>query len=142
MHAMSPFKGQVANQALTDGPLLVDWLCCKGTSLTTVLSHFEREMVHRTRNKVVASREVAIYLHSSQQTKHDFSGVPKELLPNFLHVLQIQNITASTGGQLDETIHGILQEMSIVTPNINTRVDDDTALANHIVAVISIVNSC
>ena len=54
MHAMSPFKGQGANQALSDGPLLVDWLCRKGAILTDALSHFEREMIHRTRNKVIA----------------------------------------------------------------------------------------
>jgi len=128
MHAMSPFKGQGANQALSDGPLLVDWLCRKGANLTAALSHFEREMIHRTRNKVIASREAAIYLHSPQvlQTQHDFSGVPKEVVSKFLHELQLRNVTAHLGGQLDKVIYRIIHEMSIaVSPNImSTRVDD------------------
>ena len=128
MHAMSPFKGQGANQALSDGPLLVDWLCRKGANLTAALSHFEREMIHRTRNKVIASREAAIYLHSPQvlQTQHDFSGVPKEVVSQFLHELQLRNVTAHLGGQLDKVIYRIIHEMSIaVSPNImSTRVDD------------------
>jgi hypothetical protein len=128
MHAMSPFKGQGANQALSDGPLLVDWLCRKGANLTAALSHFEREMIHRTRNKVIASREAAIYLHSPQvlQTQHDFSGVPKEVVSQFLHELQLRNVTAHLGGQLDKVIYRIIHEMTIaVSPNImSTRVDD------------------
>lgn len=132
MHAMSPFKGQGANQALSDGPLLVDWLCRKGASLTVALSHFEREMIHRTRNKVKASREAAIYLHSPQvlQTQHDFAGVPKEFVNMLLHELQMRNITAHLGGQLDMAIYRILHELCIVTPNMSTRVNDEIERGN------------
>ena len=65
MHAMSPFKGQGANQALTDGPALVDKLKgCK--NIHAALLNFEREMIDRTRVKVKDSRKAAGFLHSEE----------------------------------------------------------------------------
>jgi hypothetical protein len=89
-------------------------------------------MIHRTRNKVKASREAATYLHSPQvlQTQHDFAGVPKEVAAKFLHELQIRNITADLGGQLDMAIYRILHELCIVTPNMSARVDNEIETGN------------
>lgn len=90
-HPMSMFKGQGANQALEDGPLLASWLvrgvsnskggllaadCPTSTTaaadskkisrrtLLTRLKCFEREMVARSSSKVLASRAAASHLHS------------------------------------------------------------------------------
>jgi hypothetical protein len=91
---MSMFKGQGANQALEDGPLLAYWLCggpseskkAKGrdkhfaalaankdkglaqqlprSTLLTRLRCFEREMVARAAPKVQQSRDAAHSLHA------------------------------------------------------------------------------
>ena len=75
VHAMSPFKGQGANQALADGPLLAQWLFEQfrlGTSkpkpldakaISRVVACFEREMSQRSRNKVADSYAAAQRIH-------------------------------------------------------------------------------
>jgi 2-polyprenyl-6-methoxyphenol hydroxylase-like FAD-dependent oxidoreductase len=76
-HPMSMFKGQGANQAIQDAPLLAKWLgkLKSGTerkSLLTSLRCFEREMTARASPKVQASREAALMLHSSPALSQDF----------------------------------------------------------------------
>lgn len=61
-HAMSPFKGQGANQALADGPLLAKWL--SKSKLDSAVRGFMTEMAQRSGVKVRASREAALQLHS------------------------------------------------------------------------------
>ena len=71
-HAMTPFKGQGANQALSDAPLLAKHLAGAlaaervqpPSRVFTSLSNFEREMQSRAQAKVAASREAAGLFHS------------------------------------------------------------------------------
>mmetsp|Transcript_3176 Transcript_3176/g.4744 ORF Transcript_3176/g.4744 Transcript_3176/m.4744 type:complete len:642 (-) Transcript_3176:117-2042(-) len=125
MHAMSPFKGQGANQALSDGPLLAEWLC-RSKDLKKALNNFEREMINRTRQKVLTSREAAQYLHSPAvlQTQQDFSGVPKDILPLFLNELKSRNIGAHLGAKLDDAMRHVLQEM-VIAANIELSLPRD-----------------
>ncbi len=97
-HPMSMFKGQGANQALEDGPLLCDWLignAGKGKrnlakeepaefvserkSILAKLRNYEREMILRSRKKQEASRSAAKELHSNRVkeigTLFGFEGV-------------------------------------------------------------------
>lgn len=55
-HAMSPFKGQGCNQALSDGPLLASKLKNTPRNVPSALLAFEREMIARTKVKVEESR--------------------------------------------------------------------------------------
>lgn len=73
-HPMSPFKGQGANQALLDALMLARKISvgCGPESAwrevglrKSVLNDFEKEMVERSRAKVLGSEEAARLLHSS-----------------------------------------------------------------------------
>ena len=110
VHAMSCFKGQGANQALADGPLLASWL--KKASVDSAIRGFMREMVARTKEKVYASREAAVFLHSPAVLEHseDFAGVRKELVPQFLDILAKKKINASLAEELDSSINAFLKE--------------------------------
>ena len=110
VHAMSCFKGQGANQALADGPLLASWL--KKASVDSAIRGFMREMVARTKEKVYASREAAVFLHSPAVLDHseDFAGVRKELVPQFLDILAKKKINASLAEELDSSINAFLKE--------------------------------
>ncbi len=84
-HCMSMFKGQGANQALHDGPLLAR--CLQGieqergmlgadsaefrVKLITMIRNYEREMTFRANRHVEASREAAAFMHSSRVLTHD-----------------------------------------------------------------------
>ena len=74
------FKGQGANQALEDGPLLASWLC--RTDCSSILSRevlftrircFEREMVDRVKSKVLQSRDAAQLYHSPMALCHRYN---------------------------------------------------------------------
>ena len=110
VHAMSCFKGQGANQALADGPLLASWL--EKASVDSAIRGFMREMVARTKEKVYASREAAVFLHSPAVLDHseDFAGVRKELIPQFLDILAKKKIDASLAQELDSSINAFLKE--------------------------------
>ena len=109
VHAMSCFKGQGANQALTDGPLLASWL--EKSSIDSAIRGFMREMVARTKEKVSASREAASFLHSPAVLDHseDFAGVQAEMVPQFLDLLAKKNIGASLAEKLDSSIGTFLK---------------------------------
>jgi 2-polyprenyl-6-methoxyphenol hydroxylase-like FAD-dependent oxidoreductase len=63
LHAMTVFKGQGANQALQDGPVVAKWLV--RASVGSAVAGCMREMVQRTAPVVKASRQAAMYWHSN-----------------------------------------------------------------------------
>eukprot|EP00546_Thalassionema_frauenfeldii_P021359 CAMPEP_0178904082 /NCGR_PEP_ID=MMETSP0786-20121207/5505_1 /TAXON_ID=186022 /ORGANISM="Thalassionema frauenfeldii, Strain CCMP 1798" /LENGTH=573 /DNA_ID=CAMNT_0020575505 /DNA_START=58 /DNA_END=1780 /DNA_ORIENTATION=+ len=116
IHPMSPFKGQGANQALLDGPLLASWL--EKSSFNAARKGFLREMMQRTRKRVLASREAAEFLHSKRildPQQHDFAGVPRDQNALLLEELRRQRIGAQHGVSLDEKIQHTIEQFGIQT---------------------------
>lgn len=111
VHPMSPFKGQGANQALMDGPLLASWL--RNASIDSAVRCFWREMVQRTAKVVTASREAAGILHSPQcLTKlQDFAGVKPECIENLLVALKDRGIGAEKGSMLDQLVQETIDDL-------------------------------
>lgn len=113
-HAMSCFKGQGANQALADGPLLADWL--RRAAVPSAVRGFMREMCQRTEQIVRASREAATFLHCPDvlgggggRGTQDFAGVREGAVPAFLEGLRAEGIGASLGAGLDGAIRRKLE---------------------------------
>eukprot|EP00978_Attheya_sp_CCMP212_P027844 scaffold94187_cov52-Attheya_sp.AAC.9 len=113
VHAMSPFKGQGANQALADGPLLASWL--RRSSIDAAVRGFTREMVARTAVKVAASRKAALHLHSPAilSGEAEFAGIQEDSIPQLLSVLQERRIGAHLGRSFDDAIRAVIKELSI-----------------------------
>lgn len=113
-HAMSPFKGQGANQALSDATLLASWLT--RASIDSALLGFERDMILRTSKQVQASREAAAFYHSEDaiQDTPKFAGVRVDCIPLLLAQLRTQNVTASLGSSLDDSVRKIIHDMELV----------------------------
>lgn len=117
LHAMSPFKGQGANNALLDGPLIVDWL--QRANIDSAVRGIWRETVQRTDKVVQASREAAAFWHSPacipgrEQSPRQFAGVQEDSIDKLLQVLSERNITASLSGKLDDTIRRVIQELEV-----------------------------
>ena len=111
VHAMSPFKGQGANQALMDGPLLASWL--QNASIDSAVKSFWREMCQRTSTKVLASRKAAATLHSPEclETIQDFAGVRPDCIENLLVVLKDRGIGAESGDELDKLVQETVDEL-------------------------------
>ena len=111
VHAMSPFKGQGANQALMDGPLLTLWL--QNASIDSAVKSFWREMCQRTSTKVLASRKAATTLHSPEclETIRDFAGVRPNCIDNLLAVLKDRGIGADSGNELDKLVQETIDEL-------------------------------
>jgi DNA alkylation damage repair protein AlkB len=126
-HAMSPFKGQGANQALADGPLLANWL--SKAQVDSAVRGFMAEMVRRSGVKVRASREAARELHSNQcwkwMVKQDtpvatsgeaveanFHGVQTQYVSTLLSTLKENNVGATSGSNLDGAIRGIIRHLN------------------------------
>lgn len=62
VHAMSPFKGQGANQAMLDGVKIAQAMektKAEGSDIVTALRNYEGEMIPRTTELVLASRNAA-----------------------------------------------------------------------------------
>jgi 2-polyprenyl-6-methoxyphenol hydroxylase-like FAD-dependent oxidoreductase len=119
-HPMSMFKGQGANQAMEDGPLLAKWLAKDALllkhdrkKLGVRLKCFEREMLARTSTKVLSSREAAGKLHSSAVLEEDFGieGVEKQHLAQVFTVLKAQHIDATRAAALDGDILAAIQAL-------------------------------
>ncbi len=112
-HSMSPFKGQGANQALLDGPLLASWL--QRANKTASIQGFWREMVERTALKVEASAEAARYLHSPQVLEEPahFAGVRPECIDSSLAILREKGIGAAKADQLDAEIRSIIDQLQV-----------------------------
>jgi len=109
-HPMSMFKGQGANQALQDAPLLVRWLVKPGISgLVTRLRCFENEVISRTAPKVLESREAAVDLHSRAPVATDYGvhGVPTERLDAFLAHLQSAGVGAQAFRAIDKKMRRV-----------------------------------
>ena len=75
LHAMSPFKGQGANNALSDGRVVAQWLDPnnprkkhKTRKIEKAVKSCMRELTQRTQKVVYLSREASKFWHS---TKHD-----------------------------------------------------------------------
>lgn len=113
LHSMTPFKGQGANQALQDGPLLADWL--QKASVDSAVTGCMREAVQRTAPVVQASRLAAQELHSSVvlEQPQSFAGVRPEFLKEFLSTLKERNIGAALGGGLDGAVAELIQELGV-----------------------------
>jgi hypothetical protein len=135
LHSMSPFKGQGANQALADGPLLADWL--QKASVDAALKGWWRETVQRTAPVVQASREAAGELHAgscctshgtgalsgcgevgnahsvsnlySQSYNHGFAGVQPERIRELVGRLEEMKIGAHLGAQLDRRVYEVIE---------------------------------
>ncbi|KAL7463763.1 hypothetical protein ACHAXS_004117 [Conticribra weissflogii] len=117
---MSPFKGQGANQALADGPLLASWLL--KSKLDSAVRGFMTEMARRSGVKVRASRESAAMLHSekcwdwmAQSGYTAFHGVNDENVPLLLSTLKERGVSASLGMGLDGAIRKIICELGIAS---------------------------
>jgi len=131
LHTMTPFKGQGANQALADGPLLAN--CLKRGSVDAAVKAFWRETVHRTAPVVEASRKAAQLLHSPVvlQEDHDFAGIPPDVVGSFLEALRKRNIGSGLGGALDGEVRRIAHELRIapVKGSLNIVFDEEQRLA-------------
>ncbi|CAB9503051.1 FAD binding domain-containing protein [Seminavis robusta] len=118
LHAMSPFKGQGANQALLDGPLVADWL--QRARVDAAVRGIWREAVARTDKVVQSSREAAEFWHSAactqqQQDLCKFAGVKEDACSTFLETLSRRHITAHLSSELDSSIRSIIEELGVGT---------------------------
>jgi 2-polyprenyl-6-methoxyphenol hydroxylase-like FAD-dependent oxidoreductase len=113
LHSMTPFKGQGANQALQDGPLLADWL--QRGSVDSAVKGLMREAVQRTAPIVQASRLAARELHSPMafELPQSFAGVRTHYVPGFLSTLKERAIGARLGAELDYTIGAVIKELDV-----------------------------
>ena len=114
LHAMSPFKGQGANQALADGAVVAQWLV--RARLESAIQGAMREIVQRTAPVVQASREAALYWHSpdawQQADQHTFAGVPSKIPTKLLQrTLAEANVSASSVEDLDSAIRDQLHHV-------------------------------
>ena len=117
IHPMSPFKGQGANQALSDGPLLASWLT--KANIDSAVRGFQREMVQRSKTKVYSSREAALNLHIKANFLSNetwvFAGVrDSNLVPKLLNSLKERNIGAHLAGKLDGEVGTVISELGLV----------------------------
>lgn len=150
-HPMSMFKGQGANQALQDGPLLARMLTSTDRNLSPSrldssgrswldraallnrIRRFECEMIQRTDRKTLASRQAAIELHSvgvADRIEFGIGGVSlsSEQLALVLRRCREQNIGAHLAAELDNMFGELVD--NTVPPaergtKTNQREDDD-----------------
>jgi 2-polyprenyl-6-methoxyphenol hydroxylase-like FAD-dependent oxidoreductase len=118
LHSMSPFKGQGANQALADGPLLAKWL--SKSSIDAALTNWWREALNRTAPVVEASRKAARDWHDpkrilqieeeSHQEYHGFAGVQASALSSLVETLKERKIGPHLGADLDQSIRDVISE--------------------------------
>ena len=126
-HAMTPFKGQGANQALSDGPLLVTKLLKSG--LFAAISEFEREMVCRTKAKVLASRDAARFLHSQKilsrhHSEVEFTGLNKDNALLLIKELRIRNIGAHKAN-LDNEVMRVMNLLGLCSNNFDSNLKEN-----------------
>ena len=140
-HCMTPFKGQGANQALADAPLLAACLApallaadgvTDGTiaaapaaaavaagagaskSLPSALACFERQMSDRAEVKVRASREAAKLFHSPAALAPDgyaIEGVDDT--PRLLAAMRAEGVGASCAGELEARAIAVQAALSV-----------------------------
>ena len=118
LHAMSPFKGQGANQAIQDGAVVAQRLSAQSTSRAAAVKTTLQEIVQRAAPVVQASRQAAAYWHdparwtmsqgASVEHEHSLAGLTH--LPNLVESLYHAGVTASaTAGKLDAAIQKHVQ---------------------------------
>ncbi len=131
-HPMSPFKGQGANQALRDGPLLAHWLAGAllpssaptraraaassaplRVNVHSALINFEREMLVRAGAKVLASREAAQHYHSKAVLREPIkvAGVQDTLATEVLDVAAKMQVRAQCAEQLIPRFRAAIEEV-------------------------------
>ena len=117
LHSMSPFKGQGANQALADGPLLARWL--SRSSVDAALTGWWRETLNRTAPVVEASRKAARDWHDpskilggddNNSEYHGFAGVRLSARSALVGVLANRAIGPHLGAGLDRAIREVVSE--------------------------------
>lgn len=119
LHGMSPFKGQGANQALHDGPLVAEWL--QKAQPDAAVRGIWREAVQRTEKVVKASRKAAEFWHSPDCLKTEdktyqsprFAGVRNDSCALLLEKLRQRGITAELAGELDSSAISVIEELQI-----------------------------
>ncbi|KAG7371839.1 FAD-binding monooxygenase [Nitzschia inconspicua] len=122
LHSMSPFKGQGANQALADGPLLAQWL--QKSSVDAAITGWWRETLNRTVPVVEASRKAAQELHSTSlfvvEGEDDvgdglpsgisgLAGIQPDVIGKLIRTLQQDKIGAHLGRSLDRAIYHVVE---------------------------------
>jgi salicylate hydroxylase len=131
-HPMSMFKGQGANQALLDGPLLTSWLSRGGEAyllfllsrhlgvgrkqplaISQRIQNFEREMIARTSPKVQASFEASAFLHSPAvlDKGYEIEGADHRTSREILRQLEEQGITSTRGEELERLMVDIFCQL-------------------------------
>lgn len=129
LHTMTPFKGQGANQALSDGPLLAT--CLKRGSVDAAVKMFWRETIHRTTPIVEASRKAAQELHSPRALQdHGFAGVELSASRQLQETLRNRKVDASMAGNLDAEVLKVIRELGVAeTKGPLAAVSDEQKLA-------------
>jgi hypothetical protein len=128
LHSMSPFKGQGANQALKDGPLLAHWL--QKASIDSAITSFWREIVQRAAPIVEASRKAAKELHSPDimHCSNGFAGVQAESIAAFLNQLGEESVGANLGPKLDEAVESMIEKSNVAAVEPEHRVGKEQQL--------------
>jgi 2-polyprenyl-6-methoxyphenol hydroxylase-like FAD-dependent oxidoreductase len=115
LHAMSPFKGQGANQCFRDAVTVSKWFYkAAHKDLGTVVKCATREMVQRTAPIVAASRVAAQYWHSHsvdllEKGDHPFTGLDDDLKHRVLVELHNRQINAGTTTNLDDAVWDVIR---------------------------------
>lgn len=123
-HPMTCFKGQGANQALSDALTLAT---CLGDAtpdnLPKRLRNFEREMIQRAAPRVEASRQAALFLHSQSVLLEPpaFTGLDTALARRLFEYLDQRGITANTQADLLQAVRGAYSELSQGASHIISR---------------------
>ena len=113
LHAMSPFKGQGANQSLQDAVTIASWLTRPGTT-TARVACCQQELVQRTAKVVRASRAAAQYVHSVEFlcSDHPWAGIVDT--SRLMEILQgDRTISAASSRNLDTAINEIVDNNQI-----------------------------
>ena len=163
LHPMSPFKGQGANQALADGPLLSKMLL--KSSINAAITNWWRETLNRTAPIVLSSRKAAKNWHDpmrivqpsrdrldrnsrgADEDYHGFAGVKPSLIPSLVKVLRKRSIGPHLGDKLDLKIRNVIQEYNWFDNNDNnankdggeeSNIEKYTNICEHVLQLASI----
>ena len=134
LHAMSPFKGQGANQCFRDAVTVSKWLYASAhKDLSIVIKCATREMVQRTAPVVAASRTAAQYWHSDATEilnpgDHPFTALDGVLKHRVLLELQNRRINAGTTSNLDDVVWDVIRFCS--SHQINDSANENNSNGN------------
>lgn len=110
-HAMTPFKGMGAQSALFDAWRLAEWLC--KAKPTTALACYEREMSHRSSQRVKSSNDAAKFYHSPAVLEEPpaVAGVDPELVLELLGRMKRAGIGAHSADKLNDRAREIYDSL-------------------------------